>query len=100
MTFSAEQMILIITAVGVVMVNVITAWKANTKSDITDRKVDASLRQNDQLIAKSDEIHLLANGNLAKMTEQVNESLSEIKHLKELVASLQAEKEHQKESTN
>ncbi len=93
MTFTAEQVLLIIAAIGVVAVNIITAWKANTKSDITDRKVDAGLRQNDMLIAKAVEIHELANGNLSKMTASFNEALSEIKHLKDIVAALQAEKD-------
>ena len=93
MTFSAEQLLLIIAAIGVVLVNVITAWKQNTKTDITDRKVEASLRQNDVLLTKAKEIHDLTNGNLSAMTKLRDEALGEIQALKLLVKALQAEKE-------
>ncbi len=89
MTFTAEQMLLIIAAIGVVAVNIITAWKSNTKADVTDRKVEAGLRQNDMIIKTAGEIHELANGNLSKMTASLAVATQEIKDLKTLVATLQ-----------
>ncbi len=94
MTFSAEQVLLIIAAIGVVAVNIITAWKSNTKADVTDRKVDAGLRQNDLIIKKADDIHTLANGNLSEMTKSLAVAMQEIKDLKALVATLQTNNDH------
>ena len=52
------------------------------------RKVDTTIKQNEVLISKTEEIHTLTNSNLARITRQYEVAMMEIEGMKKLIAEM------------
>lgn len=68
-----------------------TLWgiiRNTSKVEGMDKKVDVSLRQNDSIIKKADEIHGVTNGHLSKLTDDLHVAMERITGLEKLVAAL------------
>jgi hypothetical protein len=71
---SAEGWVMVIAAIGVVAVNVITAWRSSTKQDAANTKQDVAER-------KLDVIHDLTNNTLTEFKNELKQALARIKTL-------------------
>lgn len=78
MTFSTEQILLIISALGVLMVNVITAWRTNAKVALVHEKTAEMSKKTDENteVTKAtkdtvDRVESQTNGHLSIMTVNV-----------------------------
>lgn len=72
MTFTPESILLIIAAVGVVMVNVINAWRTNAKVALVDKKTDENTEITKATLATVDRVETHTNGHLSIMTANVS----------------------------
>lgn len=93
MTYTPEQLLTIIGAVGVlvaafgaVIVNIIVALRTGQKTDrliVDTAKVDAKVEQ----------VHVLANSNLSAVTSQLTNAVTKIEALNQMVDDLRSERQ-------
>lgn len=71
MSFTSEQILLIIAAVGVVVVNIINAWRTNAKTAEISKKTDENTEVTKETKATLDRVETQTNGHLSTMTLNV-----------------------------
>lgn len=71
MSFTSEQILLIIAAVGVVVVNIINAWRTNAKTAEMSKKTDENTEVTIATKATVDRVETQTNGHLSTMTTNV-----------------------------
>lgn len=93
MTFTAEQLLTIIGAIGVlvaalgaVIVNIIVALKTGQKADVLIHKTE-------EVANKVDQVHTLTNSNLSSVKAELTGTQNELKLLTQTIADLKSERQ-------
>jgi hypothetical protein len=89
---TASDWVIIIAAIGLALVQVITAWKASAKVDIVASKLEDQRAGNSKMVQDISEIHTNTNGNLTKLTARLEK-------LEKALAAKTAELEETKTKT-